>query len=211
MTNNIIQQKIVKGCILAGGLSSRMGTDKAFVKIAKNTMIEQIIYATAPQVKELIINANLQNNINADKYKKLGLNVFPDTIKGSKGPLAGVLCALENLPNCDYVFTTPVDCPLISNNVVKTLLNNLKDDTDIIRASSNGRIHPVIALWRVGLKNHLKSSIVDKKIYKVENFTKNYNIITVDFSSSDDIFFNVNDLQDLQQLKTRQNKINKEN
>ena len=61
--------KKVTGIILAGGKSSRMGTDKGMLELNGNIIVEHIIEQLKPNVDELIIIANNEN------YNNLGFRV----------------------------------------------------------------------------------------------------------------------------------------
>ena len=80
------------GVILAGGLSRRMkGGNKSFKRINDKSLIEHVVLNALEQVPKLIINANT----NKAKFKKFKLDVVKDTIRGFKGPLAGILSAMN--------------------------------------------------------------------------------------------------------------------
>ncbi|MGB1361178.1 MAG: molybdenum cofactor guanylyltransferase MobA [Alphaproteobacteria bacterium] len=183
-------------CVLmAGGKSSRMGTDKSWVNVAKEPMINRVINIITPQVDEIIINTNSTD----DRYNKLGFNVHSDSITDFAGPLAGVLTGLENCKN-DIVLSIPVDCPLLPDDLVSRMLDKMNDDTDVVVASSNSRTHPVIALWKKDLKDNLSQSLKND-IRKVDMFTKELNCNIVDFDDYKyDVFMNVNTQDDLDKV-----------
>ena len=180
---------------MAGGKSSRMGTDKSWVEINGKPMINRVIDIIKPQVDEIIINAN------GDKwqYEKLGFQVYPDKIDGFCGPLSGVLAGLEHSNN-DIVLSVPVDCPLLPNDLVDKMLKKFESNTDVVVASSNSRNHPVIALWRKSLQGQLQQAI-NNGIYKVDLFTQNLYCESVDFDDYEyDVFTNVNTVEDIKKV-----------
>ena len=180
---------------MAGGKSSRMGTDKSWVEINGKPMINRVIDIIAPQVDEIIINANKTSA----KYCDLGYDVYPDKIDGFCGPLSGVLAGLEN-GNNDIVLSVPVDCPLLPNDLVDKMLKKFKDNIDVVVARNNGRNHPVIALWRKSLQGQLQDSI-NNGIYKVDLFTQNLYCESVNFDDYEyDVFTNVNTSEDIKKV-----------
>ncbi len=76
----------VTGLVLAGGQGSRMGgVDKGLQPFRGRPMVAHVIERLAPQVDELLINANR----NSDEYARFGHRVIADEIAGFAGPLAG--------------------------------------------------------------------------------------------------------------------------
>ena len=76
----------ITGVILAGGLGRRMGNvDKGLQPLRGKPMVAWVIERFAPQVDEVLINANQ----NLERYGAFGYRVIPDEIAGYAGPLAG--------------------------------------------------------------------------------------------------------------------------
>ncbi|MBI2510013.1 MAG: molybdenum cofactor guanylyltransferase, partial [Betaproteobacteria bacterium] len=77
----------ITGVILAGGRGSRMGgVDKGLQMLRGKPMVQWVIERFAPQVAEVLINANQ----NIEQYQRFGYRVVPDEIGGFAGPLAGL-------------------------------------------------------------------------------------------------------------------------
>ena len=67
----------VSGIVLAGGQGRRMGgVDKGLQPLRGKPMIEWVLARLAPQVSEVIVNANQ----NIPSYEKYGHRVVPDEI-----------------------------------------------------------------------------------------------------------------------------------
>ena len=83
----------VTGLVLAGGQGRRMGgVDKGLQPFRGKAMVEHALERLAPQVEEVLINAN--RNLGA--YESFGAPVWPDADVGDySGPLAGFLAGLE--------------------------------------------------------------------------------------------------------------------
>ena len=76
----------VTGVVLAGGQGSRMGgVDKGLQPFRGKPMAAHAIERLAPQVDELLVNANR----NPQAYEQFGHRVIADEIEGYAGPLAG--------------------------------------------------------------------------------------------------------------------------
>lgn len=102
--------------LLAGGQSRRMGADKAFLDAGGAPMIERVITAIKPEVRDLVIVAN-----DLERFEKYGLSVYQDVIKGM-GPLSGLYTAFEKT-GADEVFLIACDLPLLSGKIVRLILS----------------------------------------------------------------------------------------
>mgnify|MGYP005988472739 CR=1 FL=1 len=95
------------GVLLAGGLSSRMGQDKA--KLRHNTT-DMLNFS-----KQLLIKSGINNIIvSGDQYD------IPDKIKQC-GPVGGIYSVLSRFPLTKSLLILPVDLPFMSAEVLKKL------------------------------------------------------------------------------------------
>ena len=189
------------GVILAGGEARRLGgKGKAFVNVSGVPLVWHIINNFKGQVNNLAINSRDKN-----KFLDFGLPILDDTIKeeGGAGPLAGISSAikwaitLDNKIN-NYVVTVPVDTPFLPLDLVKRMSMELSiNNADVIMASSNNNIYPVIALWSLDLDIHLDKALYEG-IRKIDLFTNLHNVSIVDWSYSNiNPFFNINKQKDI--------------
>ncbi|MFT5163639.1 MAG: molybdopterin-guanine dinucleotide biosynthesis protein A [Alteromonadaceae bacterium] len=97
------------GIILAGGLSSRMGTDKALLKRNGVTMLEhceQLLKQAG--ITQILISRNNGSGI-------------ADIIQNS-GPLGGIYSVIKPLPSGTAVVILPVDMPLLAADDLSLLI-----------------------------------------------------------------------------------------
>ena len=189
------------GVILAGGEARRLGgKGKAFVNVSGVPLVWHIINNFKGQVNNLAINSRDKN-----KFLDFGLPILDDAIKeeGGAGPLAGISSAIKWAKTLDnkinnYVVTVPVDTPFLPLDLVKRMSMELSiNNADVIIASSNNNIYPVIALWSLDLDIHLDKALYEG-IRKIDAFTNLYNVSIVDWSySSINPFFNINKQEDI--------------
>ena len=135
----MISKNNITGVILAGGKSSRMGTDKGFLNLHGIPFAKYSIEAVAPLVYETVI---VSNNTDYDVFK---LKRHEDIIKDA-GPLAGIYTAL-NQTNTDFILVLSCDIPLIKTEILEELINAGTNDYDVIQLVSKGRSMPLIALY----------------------------------------------------------------
>ena len=181
--------------ILAGGLSRRMGGgDKCLLPLGDRPLLAHVIERLRPQAGALVLNANGD----AARFRPFGLPVVPDDASDFAGPLAGILAALDWAqrahPMAGSVLTVPADTPFLPRD----LAARLRAAGAPALARSDGRIHPVVGLWPIGLRETLRTALRTEGIRKVEDWTGGLRPAIVDFDSeAGDPFFNVNTPEDL--------------
>jgi molybdopterin-guanine dinucleotide biosynthesis protein A len=122
----------VSVAIAAGGKSSRMGRDKAFVKLADKPLIQHVIERTADLGQsETILITN-----RPDDYAHLGLPMFKD-VHPDKGSLGGIFTALTYAQN-PFTLVIACDMPFINSDLLKFMLSQVTDSVDIIVPRVNG-------------------------------------------------------------------------
>jgi molybdopterin-guanine dinucleotide biosynthesis protein A len=199
----------VTGLILAGGRGSRMGgVDKGLQNFQGLPMALTALMRLAPQVGEVMINAN--RNLSA--YESFGTPVWPDGLADYAGPLAGFLVGLERAET-PYLVTVPCDCPRFPLDLVARLGDALlAHDAEIAMASApetDGqgltriRPQPVFCLLRTDLLESLVR-FTHAGGRKIDAWTALHKTVTVPFDAPEDTphaFANVNTLNDLQNLE----------
>jgi len=134
------KEKQITGIILAGGKSSRMGTEKGFVMYKNKAFIQHIIEAIQPLVDKIIIVSN-----NPD-YDILKLKRVPDLIENA-GPLAGVYTGLSFSETKNNLVIS-CDVPLINSETLSLLIDHVDNDTDVVQLKSRGKSMPLIAMYK---------------------------------------------------------------
>ena len=208
----MISKDDVTGVILAGGRGSRMGgADKGLQNFRGMPMAMFTLMRLAPQVGEVMINAN--RNLSA--YESFGVPVWPDTLSDYAGPLAGFLTALEHCET-GYLVTVPCDTPLFPQDLVARLGEALeREGADIAMAAareedpgsqsgagSQVRAQPVFSL----LRRELMESLVrftHEGGRKIDAWTARHRVVLVPFDRPGDerAFSNANTLAELHRLE----------
>jgi len=184
----------VTGIVLAGGLGRRMGgMDKGLMPLHGKPMIAHVIERLAPQVDELLVNANR----NPENYASLGYRVIPDTMPGYAGPLAGLQTGLAEARN-ELVATVPCDSPFLPADLVARLQASLQaHDADLAVARTFDQPHPVFCLCRHTLLPHL-TAFLDHGGRKIDAWYATLKVIEVPFDDEAEAFMNINTWQELQ-------------
>ncbi len=142
----------VTGIVLAGGMGRRMGgVDKGLVPLDGRPMVEHVLARLAPQVDDILVNANQ----NLERYAALGVAIVPDAIGGFAGPLAGLHAGLVASIR-PYVVTVPCDSPFLPTDLVARLRAGLDArGAQLAVARTFDQPHPVFALVRHDVLPHL--------------------------------------------------------
>ena len=187
------------GVILAGGLARRMGGgDKPLRTIAGKPILDHVIARIAPQCGPLALNANGDPT----RFAPWGLPVLADSVDGFVGPLAGVLAGMDWAPADGWLLSVAADCPFLPRDLVARFVA-ARGDADIVVARSDEQAHPVIALWRVALRDDLRRALVDEQMRKIDRWTARYRVVHVDWASAPvDPFFNANTPDDVELAET---------
>ncbi len=125
--------------ILAGGRSSRMGTDKAFVSVLGRPLIEEILSQTAGLGLESLIITNRP----AD-YAYLGVPLFGDVLPG-KGPLGGLYSALHSATR-PHVLCIACDMPFVVRPLLDYLISLIPEGEAIV-PRLDGEAEPFRAIY----------------------------------------------------------------
>ena len=189
--------------ILTGGRSSRMGGGiKSLKKFNNKYIFDRIFENLQTQVDKVIINSNDSENL----FAKYNVEVIKDSLEGFLGPLAGIHASFEwlnkNAPYINWLVTVPGDTPFIPKNLVKKLLDKVKNTNHkIVLAQSNGKTHPIIGIWHSNLFESLKNSL-NSGNRKIMNWASQNSLGYEEFTNSKyDPFFNINCKEDLIEAK----------
>jgi molybdopterin-guanine dinucleotide biosynthesis protein A len=178
----------VTGVILAGGAGRRMGSvDKGLQLLHGRPMVAWVLTRFAPQVSEVLINANR----NLERYALLGYRVIPDKVGGYAGPLAGLHRGLSEATH-DLVATVPCDSPFLPEDLVARLLQPLADPrVDLAVAKTGDQPHPVFCMVRRRLLPHLDGFLAAGG-RKIDTWYATLDTVEVAFDEEAGAFRNIN-------------------
>ncbi len=188
----------IQGIILAGGKSSRMGTNKALLSLHNKKILEHIIEQMRLLTQDLIIIAN-----EPTLYEPYGFPIYPDRYLG-KGPLAGLETALYHMEG-DVAVVTPCDTPFIHHTVYKQLLSHIQA-YDAVVPKYDHRLHPLAGIYRTSVHPFIEANIRENNLRMTSFFQDVHVFVEEEFHSLDPSlvkrhFFNMNTIEDFQQAK----------
>jgi molybdopterin-guanine dinucleotide biosynthesis protein A len=181
----------VTGIVLAGGQGRRMGgVDKGLQPLHGKPMVAAVLARLAPQVSEILINANQ----NLETYAGFGYRVVPDAIGGFAGPLAGLHAGLSEAGHA-LVLTAPCDSPFLPLDLFDRLHRQL-GDKDLAVAKTGDQPHPVFALVRTSVKKNLEDFLSGGG-RKIDAWYSSLKVVEVSFDDEADAFRNINTREEL--------------
>jgi len=188
----------ITGVILAGGQGRRMGTvDKGLRELRGKAMAAWVIERFAPQVDEVLINANQ----NLDVYAQFGYRVIPDEIGGFAGPLAGLQRGLNEASH-PLVATSPCDTPFLPADLVARLHAALEADAAQLAVARTGdQPHPVFCVCRRDVLPHL-TAFLQQGGRKIDAWYATLKVVEVAFDDQPDAFSNINTQAELDAFET---------
>jgi molybdenum cofactor guanylyltransferase len=180
--------------ILAGGQGRRMGgVDKGLRPLRGRPMVAWVLERFAPQVNEVLINANQ----NIGTYRSFGHRVIPDEIPGFAGPLAGLQRGLAEAAH-ELVATAPCDSPFLPHDLVERLVGALqRERADLAVAKTGDQPHPVFCLCRKYVLPGLTEFLAGGG-RKIDAWYARLRSVEVLFDDQPDAFSNVNTEAELQ-------------
>jgi molybdopterin-guanine dinucleotide biosynthesis protein A len=166
--------------IQAGGLSKRMGQNKALMLFRGQPLISRVIQRITPLAGEILITTN-----QPEKLTFLGLPLFRDIIPG-KGVLGGLLTSLQIASNplvaviaCDLPFINPALIAYESNILFK---NN---QYDLVVPKTSKGFEPLHAVYR---RNVCLPAVKDALLAGEMRMASWFHRVNMYVLSSDEIF-----------------------
>lgn len=185
----------ITAIILAGGKSSRMGTDKGLTLFNNREMAQYAVDLAAPLFCETLLIAN------DPAYTKFQVPVYEDLIT-ERGPLGGIFTGLT-YSTTPWNFFIACDMPFMTRQVIEKLLLHLNDCDVVIPVHENAR-EPMCAFY-----NKSCLPVVEKQLSlnqnKLQELFPLLRIREVDFTaeflSESNPFRNINTMDELLKLK----------
>ena len=162
------------GAVLAGGRSSRFGSDKALAMLGGRTLLDHAAATLRPHCDAVLV---------------VGRGEIVDWPRPDMGPLGGIAGALIHAADRGYdqLLTAPVDCVRLPGDL-RALLEP---------APSFLETQPVIGLWPVAALRDLRAMLEDAGDLAVKAFARR---IGARAAASDFVPPNVNSTADLDRL-----------
>lgn len=186
------------GIILAGGKSRRMGTNKAFLPIGEERLIDRTIRTFKDIFSDVIVVTNTPLD-----YLEQDCTIATDIIK-SKGALGGIYTGLF-YASCEHAFISACDMPLLNKKFIEYMIERCNNDHDIVVPELPEGFQPLHAIYSRRCLPAIKRMIGQDKL-KITGFYKGLktvaipeNVIT-QFDPEGKMFLNVNTQEEFREI-----------
>ena len=193
--------------ILAGGKSSRMKRDKAFLEIGGKTFIENAARILAPVCGQTKVVLNRSQTHFIEQLPDEVPHIFD--IYENRGALGGIHAALKN---CETEFSVilAVDLPFVTSEAIEKLCKiavNSKDFSAIVPRQNDERLQPLCAVYRVNAcLPKIENCLDNKSSNAVRNFINHLSCLFVSqeknfIDENKNLFYNVNEPNEYDPIK----------
>jgi molybdopterin-guanine dinucleotide biosynthesis protein A len=188
----------VSGIMLAGGQSSRLGTDKSFVNVNGQSLIEQIVAKLARLSDDVIIVTN-----SPEKYDHLEARLVGDIYPG-KGALGGIYSGLRAAASA-YSLVVACDMPFLDLHLLRYMII-LASGHDVVIPRIGGLPEPLHAIYSKSCLEPIDRLLARGRLKIIDFFSE----VRVRYVEEDEVdifdprhlsFFNVNTPNDLEEMK----------
>lgn len=161
---------ILRGLVLAGGKSQRMGQDKGAIAWHGVAQREYAAGMLSKYCAETYISCRAEQDINDSAYPLLR-----DTIT-DKGPYGAILSAFEKIPDSAWLIVA-CDLPLLDEATLGYLIENRDAEAiaTTFESPHDGLPEPLITIWEPAAYPHLLSLLAEgykcprKALIKADN------------------------------------------
>jgi molybdopterin-guanine dinucleotide biosynthesis protein A len=186
--------------IIAGGQSSRMGSDKSFVELAGQPIIKHVMerVANLGQRETILISNRMA------AYSNLGLPMFSDVLP-KKGSLGGIYTAIYRSQQ-PHTLVVACDMPLLNTDLLRYMVGLLDEQTDVIVPTVDGYPQGLHAIYGKACLDPIRQRLEADNL-KVIGFYGDVQVRYIDeaeytpYDPHGYSFFNVNTPEDLERAR----------
>ena len=196
----------ILGVILAGGKSSRFGSNKSLSNLSNSKLIEHVINKINKYFSEILIVSNDSKLILDDT----NIKIIKDCKEGYLGPLVGVLSAMKyaNQSNkYNWLITFPCDTPFFDQTIIEKMIQKTSSKKEkIFLIKEKEQRHNIFGAWSTSLEKILEKDL-NNNFRKVDLWANKIgcSYIEKDIKKENE-FLNINTKEDLELAERIYNK-----
>ena len=196
----------ILGVILAGGKSSRFGSNKSLSNLSNSKLIEHVINKINKHFTEILIISNDSKLI----LDYPNIKIIKDCKEGYLGPLVGVLSAMKyaNQNNkYNWVITFPCDTPFFDEIIIEKLVQKTSStNKKIFLIKEKKQRHNIFGIWSTSLEKTLEQDL-NNNFRKVDLWADKIGCTYIEKDiKKENEFLNINTKEDLELAERIYNK-----
>ena len=192
----------VSAVVLAGGMSRRLGRDKAVEPLGGQPLIARVLSRVAQVTDETVVVVNhtaRASELPLDKDVVAAVDRYPDS-----GSLGGIFTGLEAAA-AEWALVVACDMPFLNVPLLRRILS-LREGRDAVVPVVEGRPEPTHAAYSRRCLPHIERRLQANDL-KISRFFEDVDVMYLDESAVAELdpnhlsFFNVNTEQDLERAR----------
>ena len=193
----------VSAIVLAGGLSRRLGRDKALEPFEGEPLIRRVIGRLSQFTDETVVVVNSEargKELSLPQDAVIAVDIFPDS-----GSLGGIFTGLTAARN-EWGFVVACDMPFLNTDLILHMLT-IRSGYDAVVPLLDGYPEPTHAAYSRACIPHIQRRLEAREL-KIAGFFDDVRVKTLGEVEVDDLdpgrlsFFNVNTPEDLARAVT---------
>ena len=170
----MIHRNDITAIILAGGKSSRMGSDKGLTELNGKSFVKRIIDSVESIADSILI---ITENSAYDQFNYPRFNdIIPDV-----GPLGGIHAGLTHSETALNLVLS-CDVPMLSSEVITHLIDHYAPDYEVIQLKSDDKTMPLVALYNRSTLSKIERWLEQDK-RRVREFVASLKVKTIKIDS----------------------------
>ena len=192
----------VSAVVLAGGMSRRLGRDKAVEPLGGQPLIARVLSRVAQVTDETVVvvnDATRASELPLGDDVATAVDRYPDS-----GSLGGIFTGLE-AARSEWALIVACDMPFLNIPLLRKILS-LREGHDAVVPTIEGRPEPTHAAYSRRCLPHIERRLRANDL-KISRFFDDVDVVYLDENAVDELdpdhlsFFNVNTEQDLERAR----------
>ena len=145
------------GLVLAGGRSTRMGTDKGLLHYHAQPQRDHVAGLLTPLCEKVFLSLNQDQAITAST--NVIIDEFPDA-----GPLGGIWSAMRQHPQVAWLVVA-CDMPFLNKQTLRCLVQhrNTTQQATVFQHPDTGHIEPLVSIWEPAIYQYTEQCFKKSK------------------------------------------------
>ena len=184
--------------LLAGGESSRFGSNKAFIELNNQLMVEKIVKKLNHHFAKIYLVVQ-----NKAKYSFIKNAVIVEDLIPGIGPLGGLYTGLKSSDK-EKNYLTACDMPFLAENYLR-YLKRYNKDYDVLVGKYKGYFEPFAGVYKKTVLDAVERSLARSE-RKITDFYDDVNLKIISekkiasIADPEKMYFNINYKSDLKQI-----------